>query len=196
MLCARRLRPRLEYGGDQVGVRPTQSRCRSLARTLQTGSSTIMAIATQGARNPPIVFDFTTRSFKILFNAVPMWTSPWASGGPLPIPRSRKGWPQSICNRPAPRCWSARASSIASCTNLATNDETVFAVTPFRASKIKTVKVLVLAVTELAAAVQTKVKTGPARAHSWRKERSAAARIAVPKILFLLIGLSLRAVRV
>ena len=29
-----------------------------------------------------MVFDFTTRSFSILFSAVPMWTSPLAKGGP------------------------------------------------------------------------------------------------------------------
>jgi hypothetical protein len=35
-----------------------------------------------GASKPAIVFDLTTRSFRILLRAVPMWILPFAYGGP------------------------------------------------------------------------------------------------------------------
>ena len=51
---------------------------------------------TNGAANPAMVFDFTTRSLSSLLSAVPMWTSPLAKGGPRGF-SCPYGWESACC---------------------------------------------------------------------------------------------------
>jgi hypothetical protein len=61
-----------------AGARPRDS----LTTLNSIGSPWQSHPGTYGARKPSIERDFTMMSLRILFSAVPMWTSPFANGGP------------------------------------------------------------------------------------------------------------------